>query len=57
MEILDYFKAIGRRFWVLVLVPLVAGVGDVIMITPQSVRTATAIARCPGVRYCCFFRL
>jgi hypothetical protein len=26
MEILDYFKAIGRRFWVLVLVPLIAGV-------------------------------
>src|SRR3954470_20995225 len=25
MEILDYFKAIGRRFWVLVLVPLIAG--------------------------------
>jgi capsular polysaccharide biosynthesis protein len=26
MEILDYFKAIGRRFWVLVLVPAVLGV-------------------------------
>ncbi|MBV8303493.1 MAG: hypothetical protein JOZ04_04735 [Acidimicrobiia bacterium] len=25
MEILDYFKAIGRRFWVLVLVPAIAG--------------------------------
>jgi len=25
MEILDYFKAIGKRFWVLVLVPLIAG--------------------------------
>src|SRR4051812_22170210 len=25
MEIIDYFRAIGRRFWVLVLVPLVAG--------------------------------
>jgi uncharacterized protein involved in exopolysaccharide biosynthesis len=25
MEILDYLKAIGRRFWVLVLVPLIAG--------------------------------
>jgi capsular polysaccharide biosynthesis protein len=25
MEILDYFKDIGRRFWVLVLVPLIAG--------------------------------
>src|SRR3954452_21951731 len=25
MEILDYFKTIGRRFWVLVLVPLIAG--------------------------------
>jgi hypothetical protein len=26
MEILDYLKAIGRRFWVLVLVPLIAGI-------------------------------
>jgi len=26
MEILDYFKAIGGRFWVLVLVPLIAGI-------------------------------
>ena len=25
MEILDYFKAIGKRFWVLVLVPAIAG--------------------------------
>ena len=25
MEILDYFKTIGTRFWVLVLVPLIAG--------------------------------
>ena len=25
MEILDYFKSIGRRFWVLVLVPAIAG--------------------------------
>ena len=25
MEIFDYFKAIGRRFWVLVLVPAIAG--------------------------------
>ena len=25
MEIFDYFKAIGKRFWVLVLVPAVAG--------------------------------
>jgi len=25
MEILDYFKAIGKRFWVLVIVPAVAG--------------------------------
>jgi hypothetical protein len=26
MEILDYFKTLGRRFWVLVLVPAIAGV-------------------------------
>src|SRR3954471_11510637 len=26
MEILDYFKTIGRRFWVLVLVPAIAGI-------------------------------
>jgi len=25
MEILDYFKAIGKRFWVLILVPAIAG--------------------------------
>lgn len=25
MEIIDYFRAIGRRFWILVLVPLIAG--------------------------------
>src|SRR3954469_1087244 len=25
MEILDYFKAIGKRFWVLVIVPAIAG--------------------------------
>lgn len=55
MEILDYFKAIGRRFWVLVLVPLVAGVvplGYYVLRPTQYAATATIVptALVGGVR-------
>ncbi|MCU1449874.1 MAG: hypothetical protein JWP02_2044 [Acidimicrobiales bacterium] len=40
MEILDYFKAIGRRFWVLVLVPAVAGVLPLAWFLVQPARYA-----------------
>ena len=40
MEILDYFKAIGRRFWVLVLVPAVAGILPVAWFVLQPAKYA-----------------
>ena len=46
MEILDYFKAIGTRFWVLVLVPLIAGVLPLawfLLRPPQYAAHATVI--------------
>ncbi|MBV8982731.1 MAG: hypothetical protein JO086_17670 [Acidimicrobiia bacterium] len=55
MEILDYFKAIGRRFWVLVLVPLIAGLVPLayyVLRPTQYAATATIVptALVGGVR-------